>query len=77
MDGDPELGVYPYPHAGNAYVIENDPDALEHTLFIAWYQDYQRLGAKRHRYRLGKGSLISTGTLSDEISTTSFSSRFP
>ena len=40
VDGDPELGVYPYPHAGNAYVIENDPDALEHTLFIAWYQDY-------------------------------------
>ena len=40
VDGDPELGVYPYPHAGNAYVIENDPDALEHTLFIAWYHDH-------------------------------------
>ena len=39
VDGDPELGVYPYPHAGNAYVIENDPDAMEHTLFIAWYWD--------------------------------------
>lgn len=40
VDGDPELGVYPYPHAGNAYVIENDPDAMEHTLFIAWYWDF-------------------------------------
>lgn len=40
VDGDPELGVYPYPHAGNVYVITDDPDALEHTLFIAWYRDY-------------------------------------
>ena len=40
IDGDPEYGVYPYPHAGNAYVIENDPDAIRQTIFIAWYRDY-------------------------------------
>ena len=40
IHGDPELGVYPYPHAGNAYVIENDPDAMKQTIFIAWYHDF-------------------------------------
>ena len=40
IDGDPEYGVYPYPHAGNAYVIENDTDAMKQTLFIAWYRDF-------------------------------------
>jgi len=40
IEGDPESGVYPYPHAGNAYVIENDPDAIRQTIFIAWYYDY-------------------------------------
>ena len=48
VDGDPELGVYPC-SPGNAYVIENDPDALEHTLFIAWYQDYAETWGDRHR----------------------------
>ena len=40
VEGSPELGVYPYPHAGNAYVIENDPDAIKQTIFIAWYYDF-------------------------------------
>ena len=43
IDGDPELGVYPYPHAGNAYVIENDSDAIEQTIFIAWYWDFSEI----------------------------------
>ena len=42
IHGDPELGVYPYPHAGNAYVIENDPDAIKQTIFIAWYHDFAK-----------------------------------
>ena len=40
INGDPEVGVYSYPHAGNAYVIENDPDAIKQTIFIAWYYDF-------------------------------------
>ena len=40
IEGDPESGVYPYPHASNAYVIESDPDAIRQTIFIAWYYDY-------------------------------------
>ena len=40
VDGDPYLGVYEYPHASTAYVIENDPDAIRQTIFIAWYYDY-------------------------------------
>ena len=43
IDGDPELGVYPYPHAGNAYVIENDSDAIEQTIFVAWYWDFSEI----------------------------------
>ena len=41
VDGDPEFGgVYEYPHASTAYVIENDPDAIRQTIFIAWYYDF-------------------------------------
>ena len=40
VDGDPYLGVYEYPHASTAYVIENDPDAIRQTIFIAWYYDF-------------------------------------
>ena len=40
VDGDPYLGVFEYPHASTAYVIENDPDAIRQTIFIAWYYDY-------------------------------------
>tara|TARA_B100000965_G_scaffold108015_1_gene89248 strand:+ start:3376 stop:4848 length:1473 start_codon:yes stop_codon:yes gene_type:complete len=43
IDGDPEYGVYPYPHAGNAYVIENDSDAIEQTIFVAWYWDLSEI----------------------------------
>ena len=77
VDGDPELGVYPYPHAGNAYVIENDPDALELTLFIAWYWDFSETWGEASSVSSQQEALTFTGTLSDEISTTSFSSRFP
>lgn len=57
VDGDPELGVYPYPHAGNAYVIENDPDALEHTLFIAWYGDFSETWGEASSVSSRQGSV--------------------
>ena len=30
-------GIYTYPHANNNYVIQNDLEALEQTIFVAWH----------------------------------------
>lgn len=40
VDGNLEQGTYTYPHANNAYVIENDPHALDQTIFVAFYLDW-------------------------------------
>ena len=40
VDGSLEDGTYTYPHAGNAYVIEKDPEALNKTIFIAYYENF-------------------------------------
>lgn len=40
VDGSLDDGTYAYPHAGNAYVIENNIDALNKTIFVAFYQDF-------------------------------------
>ena len=37
-----ETLIEPYPH-GNAYVIENDSDAIEQTIFVAWYWDFSEI----------------------------------
>ena len=42
------------------------------TPFIAWYQDYSETWGEASSVSSRKGSLISTGTLSDEISTICF-----
>ena len=40
VDGSLEDGTYTYPHAGNTYVIEKDPEALNKTIFIAYYENF-------------------------------------
>lgn len=57
VDGDPELGVYPFPHAGNVYVIENDPDAMDQTLFIAWYWDFSEMWGEASSVSSRQGSV--------------------
>lgn len=37
VDGSLEGGIYTYPHPGNVYVIENDTNALNKTIFVAYY----------------------------------------
>ena len=57
VDGDPELGVYPFPHAGNVYVIENDPDAMDQTIFIAWYWDFSEMWGEASSVSSRQGSV--------------------
>ena len=40
VDGSIEDGAYPFPHANNCYVIQNDSEALGKTIFVAWYSRY-------------------------------------
>ena len=39
VDGSVEA-IYTYPHANNCYVIQNDSEALEQTIFVAWHNRY-------------------------------------
>jgi len=32
--------IYTYPHSNNCYVIQNDSEALEQTIFVAWHNRY-------------------------------------
>ena len=38
VEGSLQHGIYEYPHAGNAYVIEKDPVVLEQTIFVGYYK---------------------------------------
>lgn len=53
VDGSLEDGTYTYPYAGNAYVIEKDPEALNKTMFVAYYENFN--GNKQGRVDMHGG----------------------